>query len=194
MQIILASASPRRQELLKLIFDDFIIQTSSCEENAVFSTPSQYVMDLAMQKALDAAKSISGSYSESLVLGADTIVFHKNTVLGKPKDKDDARQMISSLSGDVHFVYTGICLAHTINGTLNTNTAYACTKVRVASLSETEITEYISTSEPYDKAGGYAIQGLFGKHIVGIEGDYYNVVGLPVHLLYEILKTHNLIY
>ena len=102
--------------------------------------------------------------------------------------------MISSLSGDVHFVYTGICLAHTINGTLNTNTAYACTKVRVASLSETEITEYISTSEPYDKAGGYAIQGLFGKHIVGIEGDYYNVVGLPVHLLYEILKTHNLIY
>ncbi len=194
MQIILASASPRRQELLKLIFDDFIIQTSSCEENAVFSTPSQYVMDLAMQKALDVAKSISGSYSESLVLGADTIVFHKNTVLGKPKDKDDARQMISSLSGDVHFVYTGICLAHTINGTLNTNTAYACTKVRVASLSETEITEYISTSEPYDKAGGYAIQGLFGKHIVGIEGDYYNVVGLPVHLLYEILKTHNLIY
>ena len=194
MQIILASASPRRQELLKLIFDDFIIQTSSCEENAVFSTPSQYVMDLAMQKALDVAKSISGSYSESLVLGADTIVFHKNTVLGKPKDKDDARQMISSLSGDVHFVYTGICLAHTINGTLNTNTAYACTKVRVASLSETEITEYISTSEPYDKAGGYAIQGLFGKHIVRIEGDYYNVVGLPVHLLYEILKTHNLIY
>lgn len=194
MKIILASASPRRQELLKLIFNNFIIQTSSCEENAVFTTPSQYVMDLAMQKALDVAKTLSDNQSDSLVIGADTIVFHENTVLGKPKDTDNAYQMITSLSGKTHSVYTGICLVSNISGKQSIHTVYAHTKVQVASLSEEEITEYISTSEPYDKAGGYAIQGLFGKHILGIEGDYFNVVGLPVHLLYEKLKTLNLIF
>lgn len=193
MQIILASASPRRQELLKLIFDDFIIQTSSCEENTSFTTPSQYVMDLARQKALDVAKAVSDIHPDSLIIGADTIVFHENTILGKPKDKDEARQMITSLSGKTHFVYTGICLAHSKAGKLNIHTSYACTTVRVAFLSEDEITKYISTAEPYDKAGGYAIQGLFGKHITGIEGDYFNVVGLPVQLLYTQLKTLHLI-
>lgn len=187
MKIILASASPRRQELLKLIFDDFTVQTSSCEENAVFTTPSQYVMELASQKALDVANSFPTS--DSLVIGADTIVFHEDTVLGKPKNKDMARQMISSLSGKSHFVYTGICLVHTGDDSKKVHTAYACTKVEVGQLSEKEIETYISTSEPYDKAGGYAIQGLFGKHITGIKGDYFNVVGLPVHLLYEQLKN-----
>ena len=193
MQIILASASPRRQELLKLIFDDFIIQTSSCEENTSFTTPSQYVMDLARQKALDVAKAVSDIHPDSLIIGADTIVFHENTILGKPKDKDEARQMITSLSGKTHFVYTGICLVSMTGEAPIIHSAYDCTKVQVAPLTESEISTYISTLEPYDKAGGYAIQGLFGKHILGIEGDYFNVVGLPVHLLYEELKTHNLI-
>lgn len=195
MKIILASASPRRQELLKLIFDDFMIQTSSCEENALFTTPSQYVMDLASQKALDVANALPvfASDSETLVIGSDTIVFHENRILGKPKNRDMAHQMITSLSGKSHFVYTGICLVHTIGDEQKVYTAYACTKVFVDSLTEKEIEAYISTSEPYDKAGGYAIQGLFGKHITGIEGDYFNVVGLPVHLLYEQLKALNLI-
>lgn len=193
MNIILASASPRRQELLKLIFNDFVIQTSSCGESAIFTTPSQYVMDLASQKALDVAKTVPTSCSETLVIGSDTIVFHKDAVLGKPKNKDAARQMISSLSGNTHFVYTGICLVHITGESSQIHTAYARTKVHVAPITEAEIDEYISTSEPYDKAGGYAIQGLFGKHIAGIEGDYFNVVGLPVHLLYEQLKKLNLI-
>lgn len=193
MQIILASASPRRQELLKLIFDDFIIKTSSCEENATFTTPSQYVMDLAMQKALDVSNAFADTTSDFLVIGADTIVYHEDMILGKPKDKNDARQMITSLSGKSHFVFTGICLISQTGGKQTIYTAHACTKVQVASLTEAEITEYISTSEPYDKAGGYAIQGLFSRHILGIEGDYFNVVGLPIHLLYEKLKLHNLI-
>lgn len=193
MQIILASASPRRQELLKILFDDFIIQTSSCEENATFVTPSQYVMDLAMQKALDVSKNFFDAPSDSLIIGADTIVFHEDMILGKPKDINDARRMITSLSGKSHFVYTGICLVHTRNGTQNVYPAYARTKVHVTSLTEEEITEYITTSEPYDKAGGYAIQGYFSRYVSGIEGDYFNVVGLPIQLLYEELKLHNLI-
>lgn len=193
MQIILASASPRRQELLKLIFDDFIIQTSSCEENAIFTTPSQYVMDLATQKALDVSTLFEDTASDFLVIGADTIVYHEDMILGKPKDKNDARRMITSLSGKSHFVYTGICLVHIHEGLQNVYTAYARTKVQVTSLTDKEITEYINISEPYDKAGGYAIQGYFSRYICGIEGDYFNVVGLPVQLLYKELKIHNLI-
>ena len=193
MQIILASASPRRQELLKLLFDNFTIQTSSCEENTSFVTPDQYVMDLAKQKALDVAQNISDTDSDQLIIGADTIVFHNNKILGKPQDKEDALEMISSLSGQTHYVYTGICLVSKNGAKQTLHTTHSCTKVHVALLTEEEILKYISTSEPYDKAGGYAIQGLFGKHILGIEGDYFNVVGLPIQLLYTELKNNNYI-
>jgi len=193
MKIILASASPRRQELLKHIFDDFTIHTSSCEENAVLTSPSEYVMELAEQKALDVAAYYSDSDDETLIIGADTIVFSGKTVLGKPSGKDDAYQMIRSLSGKTHEVYTGITLVHFKNFEKNVYSSYECTKVRVKEMSEDEIFTYINTSDPYDKAGSYGIQGIFCRHIAGIEGDYFNVVGLPVHHLYEQLKSHKLV-
>ncbi len=193
MKIILASASPRRQELLKQIFNDFTVHTSSCEENATLDSPAGYVMELASQKALDVAGHYLNSDNESLIIGADTIVFSEGTVLGKPSGKDEAYRMIKSLSGKTHEVYTGISLVHIKECKKTVYSSYECTKVNVKELSEEEITSYISTSEPYDKAGSYGIQGLFCRHISGIEGDYFNVVGLPVHLLYEELKNHNLL-
>ena len=193
MKIVLASASPRRQELLKHIFGDFIVHTSSCGENAVFKTPSSYVMELALQKARDVASHYLDCSEEVLIIGADTIVFSDGTVLGKPSDREDAYQMIKSLSGKTHEVYTGIALIHIQNTSPKEYSSYECTKVHVQNLSEEEIHSYINTSEPYDKAGSYGVQGLFSKHISGIEGDYFNVVGLPVHLLYEELKMHNII-
>lgn len=193
MQIVLASASPRRQELLKYIFDDFTVHTSSCEENTVFETPSKYVMDLAAQKALDVAGHYICSDAETLVIGADTIVFAEGNILGKPADREDARSMLESLSGKVHEVYTGFALVHIKNGVKKTFSSYACTRVHVAALTKEEINSYINTSEPYDKAGSYAVQGYFSRHIEEIEGDYFNVVGLPVHLMYEELKKNNLL-
>ena len=193
MKIILASASPRRQELLKHLFDNFIVHTSSCEENAVFHSPSEYVMELSSQKALDVASHYLNSEEEALIIGADTIVFSDGSVLGKPSDKNDAYKMIKSLSGKAHEVYTGISLIHIKNCTKTLYSSYECTKVHVKELTESEISAYINTSDPYDKAGSYGIQGLFCRHISGIEGDYFNVVGLPVHLLYEELKNHNLL-
>lgn len=192
MKIILASASPRRQELLKHIFDDFTVHTSSCEENTIFETPSKYVMDLASQKALDVAGYYLASETETLVIGADTIVFSEGSILGKPVDRNDAYQMIKSLSGKAHEVYTGLSLVHIHNSCKHIYSSFACTKVHVKELTDEEITAYIDSPEPYDKAGSYGVQGIFCRHISGIEGDYFNVVGLPVHLLYEELKAHHL--
>lgn len=169
MQIVLASASPRRQELLKNIFDTFTIHTSSCEETTVFETPSKYVMDLALQKALDVSKHYQVSSCETLIIGADTIVYNNGCILGKPTDKKDAQQMIASLSGKAHEVYTGLALIHIKETKLTSYTSYVCTHVHVATLSEAEITAYVDSPEPYDKAGSYAVQGNFSKHIKKIE-------------------------
>ena len=193
MQIILASASPRRQELLKNIFDDFIVHTSSCEEKTIFETPSKYVIDLASQKASDVATHYTKTSDETLIIGSDTIVYADGSILGKPKDEEAARQMLRNLSGKTHEVYTGISLVHINKGTKTVFTAYECTKVHVNTLTEKEINAYILTNDPLDKAGAYGIQGYFSRHIRKIEGDYFNVVGLPVHLLYEELKRHNFI-
>ena len=193
MQIILASASPRRQEFLKNIFDEFLVRASSCEENTVFETPSKYVMDLASQKATDVAAHYTAASKETLIIGSDTIVFSNDSILGKPADEDQARQMLHNLSGKTHEVYTGIALVHINKGTKSIFTAYECTKVHVNTLTEKEINAYILTKDPFDKAGAYGIQGYFSRHIKKIEGDYFNVVGLPVHLLYEELKRRNFI-
>lgn len=198
MKIILASASPRRQELLKHIFEDFTVRTSACEEKSEFNAPSEYVMDLAFQKADDVAAHYlhnSSDFAEEdfLIIGADTIVCCDNRILGKPSDRNNARQMLNLLSGRTHEVYTGISLLHIRQNTKTSYTACECTHVHVDELSPEEIAFYLDTDEPYDKAGGYAIQGYFSRHIAFIEGDYFNVVGLPIHKLYELLKTHHLI-
>lgn len=195
MHIILASASPRRKELLKLIFSSFSVLTSDCEEKAEFLSPDQYVKELSGQKAHNVFAKIKGSTSSKedyLIIGSDTIVYHDGNVLGKPHSQEHARQMITSLSGKSHQVYSGVTLLHCNrnNEILKQVQFYACTNVSVATLSPSQIDAYITTDEPYDKAGGYAIQGLFAKHICGIKGDYFNVVGLPVHALYEALMDN----
>lgn len=199
MQIILASASPRRKELLQQIFDAFEIITSDCDENATLQTPEQYVMDLSMQKALSTAYKIENqniNYEDLyLVIGADTIVFSNGNVLGKPANEKLANQMLNELSGKSHEVYTGVTwlLYNQEHSLLKQDSFTTKTTVYVDALLQSEIDAYISLQEPFDKAGGYGIQGVFSKHISKIEGDYFNVVGLPVHDLYISLKKEGIL-
>ena len=195
MQVVLASASPRRKELLHLLFDNFTIITPDCEEKAEFLCPDQFVRELSRQKADHVFKKIkaqSDRKEDDLIIGCDTIVYNEGSVLGKPRSPQHAYEMISSLSGKSHQVYSGVTLLHCSkeNEILKQVQFHSCTAVSVATLSTAEIHAYIATKEPYDKAGGYAIQGLFARHICGIEGDYFNVVGLPVHSLYTALQEH----
>lgn len=180
-KIILASASPRRKELLKLLDIDFDIIVSTCEE--VFDeelSVYENLKNIAYAKAYDVFK----DNGDNLVIGADTIVYLEDRVLLKPKDKDDAREMIKSLSGKTHSVISGIAV---ITKEKSLKTAVE-TKVTFKELNDEEIEEYINTNEPYDKAGGYAVQGIAGKFISKIEGDYFNVVGLSISTLYDMLK------
>lgn len=208
MKIILASASPRRQELLKNIFPDFIIMKSGSEEQASFQNPTQYVMDLAYEKALDVAGQLASSLASTsdsdvfksseaingiscdslLIIGADTIVYHNGCVLGKPSTQEEAYSMLRTLSGSTHEVYTGVTLHIIESDNEQTHSFSCCTKVCVNPLSDEEIYAYIATGDCYDKAGSYGIQGPFSKHISSISGDYFNVVGLPVSKLYEEIK------
>lgn len=198
MDIILASASPRRKELLTQIGAEFQVITSDVEETITKSIPSEVVMELALQKSMDVANKFQAQnktendFSSSLVIGADTIVAIDNTILGKPKDKDEAFQMIKSIEGRIHQVYTGVAIIETSAiPTLPPSELavfFDATDVEVYPMTNTQIEEYINTNEPYDKAGAYGIQGLFGKFVKGIKGDYNNVVGLPVAKIYQELK------
>lgn len=180
-KIILASASPRRKELLSLILDDFEIIPSGAEE---IIPEGLDVFDVAEYLAKIKAVDISEKYNNSLVIGADTCVIIDNKILGKPADKTDAKNMISMLSGKVHYVVTGCCIVN--NG--NVQTFKEITEVEFLPLSDSEINDYINTDEPYDKAGGYGIQGKGSLLIKKINGDYFNVVGLPVSKLNIYLK------
>ena len=180
-EIILASASPRRKKLLKLLDIDFEIIVSNCEE--IFDdklSVYENLKNVAYSKAYDVFK----NNEDKLVIGADTIVYLEDRILLKPKDKDDEREMIKSLSGKTHSVISGISV---ITKEKSISTAVE-TKVTFKELNKEEIEEYINTNEPYDKAGGYAIQGIAGKFISKIEGDYFNVVGLSISTLYDMLK------
>ena len=194
-KLILASQSPRRRELLKMFGIEFDIKVSNCEEIITSSEPAQVTMELAKQKAFETeiadvrAASDAKNKENIIIIGADTVVAADGEILGKPKDKDDARRMINKISGTSHQVYTGVALV------LVKGDKAACielfaekTDVEVCEMSSQEIEDYINSDEPYDKAGGYGIQGIFGKFVSGIRGDYNNVVGLPVHRLYYTLK------
>ena len=192
MKIILASASPRRKELLHMICEDFEIITSDKEEKATLTTPDDFVMTLSKQKAenvLDSIISQNITNAEMILIGADTIVYQDGEVLGKPRSYEHAYEMIQNLSGKNHQVYTGVTLLHTKNEKIVNQKNFAvCTQVYVDTLTDAEIKDYLSSDEYKDKAGSYGIQGLFGKYITKIDGDYYNVVGLPVNRLYQELK------
>lgn len=181
--IILASASPRRRELLGMICHDFSVIVSECEEIVSSTVPEEVTIELSKQKAQAVAK----GRADAVVIGADTVVSIDGEILGKPKDREDACRMLRMLSGRTHQVSTGVTILQTgADADVKGESRFAeTTLVHVAPLSESELASYLDTDEPYDKAGAYGIQGMFGKFITGIEGDYNNVVGLPVHRLYE---------
>lgn len=191
MKIILASASPRRRELLTQMGLEFEVRPSQGEEVITKEVPSEAVMELAEQKASEIAGLVeeSGSKGEILVIGADTVVVKDHQILGKPKDREDAVRMLHGLAGDVHQVYTGVCLIYFVGGQRRTKTFYEATDVHFYPMTEEEIMDYVNTGDPMDKAGAYGIQGICGKYIRGIEGDYNNVVGLPIARLYQEMKT-----
>lgn len=189
--MILASASPRRAELLRQAGYTFQIIPSDTEENIMEETPEQLVESLAFQKANDVYKSCKAEYHEKdfMVIGADTIVFYNGEVLGKPADEQEAFDMLKLLSDRTHQVYTGLSIILRKNGEKRTHLLHERTDVTFYPISDYEIKNYIATGDSMDKAGAYGIQGSFAVHIKEIKGDYNNVVGLPIAKLYQTLKN-----
>lgn len=197
-QIILASASPRRKELLEQIGISFEICPAKGEERITKSVPHEVVEELASQKAIEVASMVR-TYEEThqelvtpsdlMVIGADTIVSCGGQILGKPKDERDACHMLKLLSGGTHQVYTGVSIVLLdASGKAGQVTFHEKTDVTMRAMSEEEIRRYVATGEPMDKAGAYAIQGLAAMFVIGLDGDYYNVMGLPVCPLAMILR------
>ena len=187
---VLASASPRRKEILSTLLSDFEIRVSESEEKPVASTPEETVKAIAASKGLDV---LSKASEKEIIIAADTLVFCDGEIFGKPKDKADAKRMIRLISGRTHYVATGVFVGVKDGGSQEYDVFSEKSEVMVDELSEEEIENYISTDEPYDKAGAYAIQGLFGKHIKGIKGDYYNIVGFPLNAFYDYCKSKGFI-
>ena len=184
MEIILASQSPRRKEILSLLDIPFKIMVSEADETVAEGLPPYFIAEsLSLKKAAAVAKSAD---SDVLVIGADTIVVSEGKILGKPKDEQDACQMLCALSGKWHSVISGVTVFHTKS--LKSESFYVETKVKFSDLSQKEIADYVATGEPMDKAGSYGIQGIGAKFVEKIEGDYFNVVGLPLNELYKVLK------
>ncbi|OUQ16354.1 septum formation protein Maf [Lachnoclostridium sp. An14] len=187
MRIILASGSPRRRELLEQIGIHAEVRPSSVEEKVTAREPENVVRELSSQKAEDVAAGIEER--DVLVIGADTVVWAGGRILGKPVSQEEARAMIASLAGTVHQVYTGVTLIYRDPEGAVRRTSFAeRTNVHVYPMEEAEICRYAGCGEPMDKAGAYGIQGRFAAFIKGIEGDYSNVVGLPVGRLYQEIK------
>ena len=186
-RLILASGSPRRREILQNLGIPFEVITCETDESCVHTDPADYVCELAMRKGLavrDMLRAQGVDLSDTLILAADTVVAMDSTILGKPTDRADAVRMLTGLSGRSHAVYSGIALIRDEQVAAHSER----TAVRVAPLSDEQITRYVATGEPDDKAGSYAMQGLFSPYITGIEGYYFNVVGLPVHALFRLAQ------
>lgn len=210
MRIILASASPRRRELLMQIGLDFEVRVSQVEEKVTQADAPLVVEELSAQKAeavmalaeaieeaeqtlpgaaREAVQTLPGAAGEAvLVIGADTVVVVGGRILGKPSGAEEAAEMLSLLSGSTHEVYTGVTLLYKTAEGVRRKTFHETTKVTFYPMSEQEIADYVSTGDCMDKAGAYGIQGFCARYIRGIEGDYNNVVGLPVGRLYQEAK------
>jgi septum formation protein len=184
MQLILASSSPRRQDLLRNAgFKIKVCPSKVREAPRRGEGAEEYARRAAREKALDVASSF---LQNNLVLAADTVVVANGKILGKPADARDARRMLRLLAGSTHRVVTGVCIVHAPDRV--EALSHETTFVTFRSLVEKEIGDYASTGEPFDKAGAYAIQGLASRFVTRIEGCYFNVVGLPVAMVYELLK------
>ena len=210
-KVILGSASPRRRELLAQIGMEFEVRVSGKEEIYHSEMPEEIVKELALMKAENVLADLTEeqvmkesateetrgteetegrktSLKSTVIIGADTVVVLDDKILGKPKDEEDAFRMIQSLQGRGHEVYTGVAVIEfDSEGKRSTVNHAVGTKVYVNAMTEEEIHTYIATGEPMDKAGAYGIQGRFAPFIDRIEGDYYNVVGLPVSYVYQVL-------
>lgn len=190
-RLILASASPRRSELLWQIGLTFEVIPSGAEENPESTEPSMMVQELSRMKALDVFENLSDEErSAVIVIGADTLVFCDGKVMGKPADEQMAFDMLTQLAGNTHQVYTGVTLIGQSNADAQpkVQSFYEKTDVVMFPMSEDEIKAYIATGEPMDKAGAYGIQGKCAAYIKGVNGDYNNVVGLPIGRLYQEMK------
>ena len=210
VRLVLASASPRRRELLSQIGLEFTVMPSTKEENAKTTEAGALVQELSRQKAVDIWEQLSGGQGQNpdadqeqiaeetqepnlngkrqpelLVISADTVVCCEGKILGKPHSREAAAEMLTALQGRSHEVYTGV----TLYSQSETVTFFECTQVEFYPMTEVEISEYIDSKEPMDKAGAYGIQGLGARFVKGIRGDYNNVVGLPVGRLYQELKS-----
>jgi septum formation protein len=181
MQIVLGSKSSRRKELLGLMGYAFIVDGVDADE---IITKYRSSIDYAKQVALRKGNLVSKKYPLDLVICADTIVVVDDKILNKPVNKEEARQMINLISNRSHYVLTGVYIKYLDYE----KTFVEKTKVEIDDINDDEIEKYINSPEPYDKAGGYAIQGIFAKHIKAINGDYYNVMGLPINKLYQEIK------
>lgn len=188
--VILASASPRRTKLLSQVGILHEIIPSDCKEIVSKTAPEEVVIELSRQKAEDVfEKYVSDPNEDVIMIGADTVVAMGGTILGKPQDEKDAFRMLMLLQGNTHQVYTGVTLLRFHNGEEEIHTFYECSQVHLYPISEQEIQAYIATKEPMDKAGAYGIQGKFAMYVKGIEGDYNNIVGLPVARICQELKN-----
>lgn len=190
MKIILASKSPRRKELLSTIVANFdIIEAVNDEVVKENLTNEEQSEHLSFEKANEVFNKTSG---DRIVIGSDTIVVVNGTIYGKPKDESDAFNTLKILSGNTHQVITGICIISEINGVKSCYIDHDIAQVKFVKMEDKEILEYISSKEPMDKAGSYGVQGKGGKFIEGINGSFYTVMGLPIHLVYRQLKNLNL--
>ena len=189
MRYILASASPRRKEILENLGLDFTVITSDADESSDLTDPEELTKELAKRKGQAVAELLSDKLDgETVIISADTVVCCDGEILGKPRDRSDAERMIRMLSGKAHTVTSGVALIY--NGK-----AYSCaatTRVFFDELDEDFINNYINSAEPYDKAGSYAIQGKAAPVISKIDGCYFNVVGLPVNCLYRLAKENGI--
>lgn len=185
MTIILASKSPRRQDLLAKLVNDFIVVASEFDERSIPYKGNivEYVNILAREKALEVSRKIK---EPAIIISADTMVVLEDKILGKPKNKKEANCMLSALSGNTHRVYTGLCILDMKTNSIMQEAVF--TDVKFSKLTNIEIQEYIDTGSPMDKAGAYGIQDFAAAFVEKIDGCYYNVMGLPLNVLYNMLK------
>ncbi len=182
-QIILASASPRRKEIMTQVGLKFTVMPSEGDEQSKETKPEEFVKELSLHKAEEIA---GRTDKEALIIGADTVVTHHGSILGKPKTRQEAEQMLSELQNDEHEVFTGVTLiARSLDGSVKKRAFAVGTRVRVTAMTMEQIRRYVDTGEPMDKAGAYAVQGLFAPYIESVCGDYYNIVGLPISAVFR---------
>ncbi|MFC5529285.1 Maf family protein [Cohnella yongneupensis] len=190
--LVLASTSPRRQELIRLLGLPVEIVPSNVDEDTPSDwTPEQIVEGLSRRKAFSVQEKIAGQASgSSIVVGSDTIVVLEREVMGKPTDTEDAIRMLKRLSGRTHEVFTGVTCVRVSDG--ESITSHRVTQVRMRELTDEQIKRYVATGEPMDKAGAYGLQGIGALLVESIDGDFFNVVGLPVSLVSVMLETYGI--